>query len=211
MIEIKTEATKQAFLKTWPGGYTEDWNVYGKVCNMTEEEVVGTILAPFYNPKHTVLEIGCGSGYWVKKYLSPNFNKVIALDYLPAPHIAGGNVTYFEVPDRNYDCFGVEDESIDFVWSFGVFCHLTLSATQKYLYSMFRKMKNGAQASLYFSNSDRRPLPKNRYEREPTEEEVWCVFNNWETTKNMMEKAGFVDCKEYYPTMPDTIAYCKKP
>jgi len=214
IIDIKTETTKAAFIKQWTTeGYTEKWAVYGQVCKKTEEEVVREILVPFYDNGKTVLEIGCGSGYWSKTYLSPNFKHVIALDLLPEPHISGGNIEYHEVPDRNYECFGVKDDSAHFAFSFGVFCHLTLSATQKYLNSAFRKLKRGGEVSFYFSNTDRRgdPLPADYKFKEPSENDVNWTFNNWETTKKMMEKAGFIDVMEYFPEIPDTLAYGKKP
>jgi len=200
------EPTKEAFLKTWPGGYRENWEVYGKASGVTEEAVVSKCLAPFYNPNHTVLEIGCGAGFWTEKYLAPNFKSVIALDLLPNPILAGNNIKYIEVPDRNYECFGVADNSANFVWSFGVFCHLTLDSIQKYLESAHRKLIPGGKAVFYFSNKDRRPC-KATTENLPSEI-IW-VENDFVTSKAMLNQAGFINVKDIMPELFDSMVYAE--
>jgi hypothetical protein len=61
--------SKEVFLKTWNGGYRENWAVYGKASGKSEEEVVSRCLAPFYDSEKTCLEIGCGLAFWTDKYL----------------------------------------------------------------------------------------------------------------------------------------------
>lgn len=201
------EPARDAFLKTWPGGYRENWEVYGKASGITESALVEKCLLPFFNPNHVVLEIGCGGGFWTEKYLSPNFKSVIALDLFPDPGLAGNNITYIEVPDRNYDCFGVEDASVNFVWSFGVFCHLTLESIQKYLIAAHRKLVPGGRAVFYFSNKDRRP---GTCTKENNSGEVIWVENDFPTSKAMLEKAGFVNVNDIMPELFDTMAYTEK-
>lgn len=202
------EPTKKAFLDTWPGGYGENWVVYEHVTGMKEDVLVKACLEPFYNPDHIVLEIGCGTGFWVDKYLAPHFKQVIALDLLPAPVFKSSNVRYVEVPDRNYECFGVANSSVDFVWSFGVFCHLTAESVQKYLDSAFRKLKDGGKAVLYFSNTERR---KGTGSMDNTEDKILWLVNNWEMTEAMLKKAGFINIRDLLPEHIDTMAYCEKP
>lgn len=203
-----TDATKETFLKTWPGGYRENWEVYGKMSGMAEDVLVARTLAPFYDPAAICLEVGCGLAFWTDKYLAPNFKQVIALDLLPSVLFKHKNIQYIEVPDRSYDCHGVSDDSIDFVWSFGVFCHLSLEAQAKYLQAIYQKCKSGAQCSLYFANIERRPGTASS---ELREDFVPWVENDWTHTETMLKDAGFVDIEDMLPTLPDTVAHCRKP
>lgn len=202
------DASKEGFLATWPGGYRENWVVYGKMSGVSEEEIVSTCIAPFRNQAHTALEIGCGLGFWTDRHLAPYFREVVALDLLADPKLTSPNVRYIEVPDRDFSCFGVEDESIDFAWSFGVFCHLTLEAQQSYVEAVFRKLRPGGHAALYFANIERRPGTASR---ENTELQVPWVENDWARTRAMLEAAGFIEIRDMVPHLPDTMAYGRKP
>lgn len=201
------EPTRAAFLKTWPGGYRENWAVYGSKTEIAEPDLVSKALAPFYNKNHVCLEIGCGLGFWTEKYLSPNFQRVIALDLIPDPHLKGNNIQYIEVPDRNYDCFGVPDESVDFVWSFGVFCHLPLHSVQRYLESIHRVLKPNGWAVLYFSNTERRPGGSIS---DTTENDVPWVQNNLHVTRRMLDLVGLYSVAEPCFKHVDTIVQCQK-
>jgi SAM-dependent methyltransferase len=206
--------SKEVFLRTWPKGYRENWAVYGAASNKSEEEVVNTCLSPFYDRNAVCLEIGCGKGFWTDRYLANNFKNVIALDLLPAASFNNKNITYIEVPDRDFSCYGVEDNSVDFCWSFGVFCHLSLEACQKYLYAIYRKLKPGGKVSLFYSNCDRRPGnyeglvigAKNNFDPE----HVQWVYNNYPTTEQMLINAGFKNTKDLMPTLIDTMIYGEK-
>lgn len=203
------DPTKEAFLRAWPGGYRENWEVYGSASGIPLDVVLNKCLRPYYNKNHIALEIGCGLGFWTFDHLAKNFKEVIALDLLKDIPMKPFNVRYQEVPDRNYSCHQVPDNSIDFAWSFGVFCHLPISAIQTYLNSIFRVLKPGGKVALYFSNSDRRPgrsTPDNNSENDI----VW-VDNNWDKTKQMMEQSGFVEIVDLIPELFDTIAGAQKP
>ena len=202
------DASKEGFLTTWPGGYRENWTVYGKMSGVEENEIVNTCIAPFRNPQHVALEIGCGLAFWTDRHLAPFFREVIALDLISDPKIISKNVRYIEVPDRNFDCYGVEDSSIDFAWSFGVFCHMTLAAQALYVEAIFRKLRSGGQAALYFANIQRRPGTASIAN---TELQVPWVENDWARTHAMLERAGFVEIRDMVPHLPDTMAYGRKP
>ena len=141
------ESTKQAFLKTWPGGYAENFEVYTKQAGRTELEIVDTCLKPFYNPAGTAIEIGCGKGFWVSRHLLPNFKEVIGVDIIPPEWTDlvtdKSRFRYVEAGDNDYYARAVADNSVDFLWSFGVFCHLCLDSIQKYLHTCHRIMKPG--------------------------------------------------------------------
>jgi SAM-dependent methyltransferase len=201
--------SKEAFRRTWgESGYRENWAVYGKVSGHSEEEVVAACLAPYYDPAACALEIGCGAGFWTDRYLAQHFKHVIALDVLAQPRFEQPNIRYIEVPDRNFDCFGVADETADFVWSFGVFCHMTLPSIERYLRGAFRVCRPGARCSLYFSNIDRRP---GAIQTENDADHILWVKNDLATTTAMLTRAGFVDIVDTLPRLPDTMISCRRP
>lgn len=200
--------SKDIFLKTWPGGYRENWKVYGKASGKSEDEVVNKCLAPFYDPSKEVLEVGCGLAFWTDRYLAEHFKHVTALDLLPSVKFQHSNITYIEVPDRDFSCYGVPDNSVDFCWSFGVFCHMSLSACEQYVNAIFRKLKSGGEAALYFSNSDRRQLPDNHAF---SPDQVQWVRNDFATTEKMLLNAGFEETRDLMPDLMDTMIYGKKP
>lgn len=156
-IENKAGYSKNDFLSFpfWgTSGYIESFHGYE---NDFEESFV-KLLSKFYNNNKTCLDIGCGGGFWSKKYLTPNFSKVIGLDLLPTSEIeilkneAPKNFEYIEVTDRDYLCTGVADSSVDFVFSFGVFCHLPNSAISTYVDSIYKKLKPGGEALIMFAD-----------------------------------------------------------
>ena len=214
---IEENISKDVFLKTWTGGYRENWAVYGAMTEritgkfITEEEVIEKCLNPFYNPDHVILEVGCGLAFWTDCYLAEHFKKVIAIDILPKDDFWKcelknfAKIDYIELPDRDFTCKGVASDSIDFVWSFGVFCHLTLEANQEYLNNIFRVCKKGAKVALYYSNNDRRPHYKDDIQPPiDPKEPMWCN-NNYKKTEAMLMKAGFKDIYDLMPELPDTM------
>ena len=208
---LENNISKEVFVNTWgESGYVENWEVYGAMAKVSEEYLVDKCLTPFLNKDAVCLEIGCGGGFWTKRYLMPNFKHVIALDLIPDPKFEGNNITYHELPDRNYECLYVEDNSIDFVWSFGVFCHLNLDAIEIYLRNIYKKCKTGAKLCLYFSNNDRRPHYDTEEMVKPDlSHPLWCN-NNLRKTFKMLNEAGFRNITDLMPELPDTLVYCEK-
>lgn len=203
---------KEEFLKAWPGGYMENWDVYGVRAAVALEAVVAKCLAPFYSRAHDCLEIGCGLGFWTRQFLLPNFRSVTALDLLPQPPLQAPGFTYIEVPNKSYSCHGVADASIDFAWSFGVFCHLSLEANQEYLHGIFRCLRPGGRVALFYSNNDRRwpRIPEGEQKRPAHGHPFWCR-NDFATTAQMFEQAGFVGMRDLMPELIDTMIYGEKP
>ena len=215
--QFQFEPTKKAFLNTWPGGYRENFEVFQKQCGASEQEVVDICLRPHFHQGHSALEVGCGGMFWVENYLLPNFRHVYAIDLIPATdecvtRNSGKNFSYIEAGDRDYSLSAIPDNSIDFVWSFGVFCHLPLFASEAYAKSIFRVLKPGGTASLFYSNTDRRPGSGSKMapETNPDSSVFWCE-NNWETTEKMLREVGFVDAVDLMPNHCNTMAGLRKP
>ena len=108
----------------------------------------------------TVLEIGPGRGGWTKALLTQNPSKIFALDALSAEHNGfyqhvghDSRVTYVQVDDLECSC--VPDRSVDFFFSFGVFCHISRRGTEAYFASIARKMKFGATGFCMISDYEK--------------------------------------------------------
>lgn len=59
---------------------------------------------------------------------------------------------FIELPDRTYECIGIEDNSVDFAFSYNVFCHLSNEALIAYLADINRVLKSGGDFVFMLSN-----------------------------------------------------------
>lgn len=204
------DTPKECFVKAWGIGYVEPWGCHGVPLN----DFVKMTIAPFCNKEHVALEVGCGRGIWTANCLSPNFKRVVCLDVIPKSDWIAKlpNVEYVELPDRNFSCLGVEDDSIDFVWSYGCFCHLTMDAVREYLRSLFKKAKSGANLVIMFGNWIRNPHTKG-CDKDAIYSPEQCpwFYQDLELVQQAVKEAGFIDFKDMLPDFRDTIAHFKKP
>jgi cyclopropane fatty-acyl-phospholipid synthase-like methyltransferase len=182
---MKKNYTKKDFIKFWGNnGYTETWdghqfNWSKKIQDLIIEQIGDD------NDK-IVLEIGCGSGYWTK-FLCENAKEVFAIDLIPKPSLDYKNFNYIENENMQFNCSSLEDNSIDFAFSFGVFCHLSLDACETYLKDVMRVLKTGGTA--IFMYSDDNGLKK--------------FFNNPEFQANMI----YGEFNDYADIMPMIKSY----
>ena len=142
--------SKSDFLNFWgENGYIETWD--GHKYNWSKE-IQDLILNQIGNNKNkNVLEIGCGAGYWTK-FLCEHSKNVTAIDLIPNSPFELDNFTYIENKNMQFDCKAIQDESVDFAFSFGVFCHLSSSACESYLKDVFRVLKKGGTAIFMYSD-----------------------------------------------------------
>lgn len=215
-FDIDTEAN--VFQTVWPGGYEESFEGYvNQGYDKYTKKDIQNILRSFYNKEHHCLEIGCGGGMWTKECLIPSFKKVTCLDVCPQRF--DGDVTYIQLPNKDFFCSGVDNDSIDFVFSFGVFPHLSEQAQQSYLTSLFKKMKSGGSAVILFANFLRHQDHMNKGEEyfkryrntNVSPNGATWFYMDLETAKKMVENAGFVGFNDMIPDFRDTLAYFKKP
>lgn len=118
-------------------------------------------LKPFINSNIDVLEIGPGKGAWSKAILSLNPRSLTCIDALSAEHnqfwdfVGNHNrVTYFQVKDFLLN--EVKDDSIDFVFSFGTFCHISSLMCYEYFKNLFKKLRSGAQGFIMYADLDKK-------------------------------------------------------
>lgn len=187
------DTSREEFIQAWGlNGYDQD----------SIQPELYDLITPYANPGKVALEIGCGRGTWTR-VLSQLFGGVVALDVIPPSDWirALWNVQHNQVPDRCFECWLVEDNSIDFAFSFGCLCHLSETAVRSYLKSLYAKMKSGATAILMFGNWTRHPGP----DTSPGGLCPW-FYQDLPLVKSWAAEAGFVDFKDLLPSHRDTLA-----
>ncbi len=218
------------FQEVWPDGFIEGWQHYGGDCT---DPILEKFVAPHAGGDKSVLEIGPGGGLWTAK-LSRMFAKVTAIDVVDKPDMfpKGSNITYVKAPDRDFSCHSIPPASVDFIFTFGVFPHLSRAAQSEYLSSMFRVLKPGGNVVASFANWKRHQLLMRiqinvflidsaeivhlggehvRAAKEPIEHSAPWFYNDLDRTKRMVKSAGFIDFVDLIPEFRDTLAGFRKP
>jgi len=161
--ENELQKELQSFQKLWKGGTSlsaRGWDVTRKanLSRLDVDEIVRICIEPYINPETNVLEIGCNGGGWTWKFLEAN--EVYGFDALSAEHTGfwnyiekKDNIHYCQVKDFN--CEELEDDSIDYVFSYDVFCHISYSGTSAYLKNLFKKLKKGANCFIMIADADK--------------------------------------------------------
>jgi SAM-dependent methyltransferase len=173
--------TKDEFVGFWgTKGYIETWDGYEK--NWTPE--IMEMIKTNVNSNSVVLEIGCGNGYWTNR-IQPLCNKLYAIDLIPNPQLHK-DIIYIENDNQQFNCYSIETGSIDFVFCFGVFCHISLPACEEYFQDILRVLKPDGKALLMYG--DQNGLRKRFNNSDLTCEEIGWKFNTYEKTMEMISK-----------------------
>jgi cyclopropane fatty-acyl-phospholipid synthase-like methyltransferase len=142
--------SKEQFRQFWSeSGYKETWDGFKYNWSNEIQSLIKQQIGD--NKDKIVLEIGCGAGYWTS-FLCENSNLVYAIDLIPRPQLDYSNFIYYENQNLQFNCKSIKEDSIDFVFSFGVFCHFSKSACEEYLTDIFRVLKKGGSAILMYSD-----------------------------------------------------------
>lgn len=117
-------------------------------------------LVPNIAKMHHVLEIGPGRGAWTKAILNLGAGHITCVDALSAEHNnfwkyvgKSEKITYHQISDCSLD--EVDDDSIDFVFSFGVFCHISPFVSYEYFKNIYSKMHSGGEGFVMFADYDK--------------------------------------------------------
>lgn len=155
----------------WKGGYTEGDplepvgpSIYSIRFGMGHLSVLylvyRVLIAPFVKPGTVALEIGPGRGAWSKAILSCRPRHLHVVDVFSAEHngfweyvATKDGVTYHQVSDCSLDA--VADSSVDFVFSFGCFCHLSPEIQKAYFETFARLMRPGAMGAVMYGDYDK--------------------------------------------------------
>jgi len=110
-------------------------------------------VSPFLEGR--VLEIGSGGGVFTE--MMQGKAELIAIDVIRMPKRFKEfeNFTYHELNDKSFGCDPIESGSVDFAFSYNVFCHFTNTAITEYLKSVNRILKPGGNFVFMLSRFDR--------------------------------------------------------
>jgi cyclopropane fatty-acyl-phospholipid synthase-like methyltransferase len=172
----------------WPQGFEENWSgldktVFERGLKLLEGD--------------SVLEIGCGNGRWTSEFLVPRFKTVYAVDVIDKPTYGG--FIYHRTQGCNLSMF--DDQSVDCVYSNGVFCHLPHDCQRQYLKEIKRVMrKNGF---IMLANWQRH---NNLSSVTGTDYAQTWYYNDTDLTDQMMNEAG-LSWIDFDKSNRDTLAY----
>ena len=143
--------------------FGEEWNAFHGF-NERELEFTGDmyfdIVTPeMLNENSTVIDIGCGSGRWIK-YLEGRYKKMVGLDPSKAIFAADkllGQNDKVELVQASTDHIPFPEGSFDFAYSLGVLHHIP--DTEKALADSVKMVKSGGHFLVYlYYKFDNRPF-----------------------------------------------------
>ncbi|MDQ3849106.1 MAG: class I SAM-dependent methyltransferase [Actinomycetota bacterium] len=145
----------RAIWSTW------DWSRGGNEWNDTDEPeewkatLIDEVLLPHLDDARAILEVGPGGGRW-SEVLLPRAERLVLVDVaqraldLCRERLAGAdNVEYVLSEGGGFP--GVDDDSIDWVWSFDVFVHIAPLEVESYLGEIARVLRPGRTAVIHHS------------------------------------------------------------
>lgn len=136
-------------------------------------------LKPYINETTDVLEIGPGHGAWTKAILQLNPRSITCVDALPAEYNKfweyvgpSKKVKYYQIKDFSLNC--LQDNSVNFVFSFGTFCHISPLMVFEYFKNMHKKLRDGARGFVMYADYDK----KNNYAKKYNEPMMYEAKQN---------------------------------
>ena len=177
---------------------------------VTYYEIYRGGVQPFVVPDSNVLEIGPGRGSWTKALLraqevwaldakSLENNRI--MDYLGSPK----NLRYVQVSD--FECADLSEDYFDFLFSYGVFCHIPWDGIAAYMRNLYPKLKTGAPGIISISDDKKNPDGINYGEWYPG-----CfVPNNSERMSELLTEIGYtVHDPDFLKCLRDSIVKFEK-
>ena len=158
--------------RRWSG---YDWSGRGEEWNASSEwkqALIDDVLARWIPAGAVVLEIGPGAGRW-SEFLAERASQLVLVDVSERPlelcrERFNGDAGIQYVLSSGSDLPGVEDASIDAVWSFDVFVHVAPRDQAAYLEEIARVLKPGGKAVVHHSDGrNRGQLPSRHGWRSP--------------------------------------------
>jgi hypothetical protein len=148
---------------------------------------------PYVNEDQCAVEIGPGGGRWTR-YLR-GFRKLYVVDYYPEllaevrRNVKGPNLVF--VRNNGTDFPGIDDNYVDYLFSFGTFVHLDAHIVEAYLSNMRRILKAEANVVIHYSDKTKIMAQINDGFAENTPEKM----------RSMVLNAGYKICEEDLTSM----------
>lgn len=159
--------------------YGEEWTLdvskfRGLDPNQWKADLLATMLKPYVKSNSVIVEIGPGGGRWTEQLL-PFSDKLYLIDIsekaLEVCRQRFGyenRVRFIQVCDQG-DSFikreEIDDQSIDFIWSYDVFVHINPNDINKYLRDFARVMKSHSMGVIHHAGSYKASLDRLHYFR----------------------------------------------
>jgi hypothetical protein len=149
---------------------------------------------PFVHPDRQGIEIGPGGGRWTRYMLT--FDRLYVIDF--HQELLDELARNFRAPaltlirNNGADFPGIPSQSIDFVFSFGVFVHLDLPIIRDYLRNIHEVIKPSAQVVIQYSDKTK---PAGRVNEAFSQ-------NDPETMRALVQQQGYDIVREDTVTLP---------
>jgi SAM-dependent methyltransferase len=140
-----------------------DWSSQGEEWNESKawkDALVEDVMLPLIPSDGTVLEIGPGAGRW-SVFLARRAGRLIVVDVAQKPlevvaeRLAGASNLECVLSD-GASLTGVDDDSVDAVWSFDVFVHIRPRDQAAYLTEITRVLRPGGVAAIHHADGRNR-------------------------------------------------------
>ncbi len=162
MIINKLKKEIKSLKVFWKNGTSRAQLGWKKACRLSKfqdlEQIVSICIIPYITPKTTILEIGADGGFWTQKML--NAGQLFCIDISDPIHTGFWKripkreyIKYFTVSD--FSCSVFKDNTIDYIFSYDVFCHISYSGAEAYLKNLYNKLKFGANCFIMIADADK--------------------------------------------------------
>jgi len=171
-VNKKLENEVESFSNLWTGGFIRSTRDLNSMVNSEKgyldiKRLINTCIEPYVNEESTVLDIGTDGGFWL--YTMNKANKMIGMDIRPASQTSfwdhmerWQNNDSINIQDKlsyvlnkDFKCNELENDSIDFVFSYDVFCHISYMGTEEYLKNLYPKLKSGCNLFIMIADSNK--------------------------------------------------------
>lgn len=149
-------------LKIWDSRYQwpkdgDEWDGQARFCNQPydrwKKSLVDVFIAPNLSENSIVLEIAPGHGRWSKEIVGL-CRELILVDLSPSCiefcqklFASYNHVRYLTNDGKSLT--GVEDNCVDFIWSYDSFVHMEKDVIESYLREIQRVLKGGGKAIIH--------------------------------------------------------------
>jgi hypothetical protein len=165
-LELRLRREIASFEGLWKGGYYEGdplepmgGSSYRQLGFMSILHATYLrCIKPYVNDQTVALEIGSGAGAWTRSLLPAK--EIYALDALPESHNGlmarlghPPNIKCYQVTD--FKCAMIPANHVDYMFSFGCFCHVSFDGITEYAVNLYPKLKHGSNCFWMVADYDK--------------------------------------------------------
>ena len=186
LTKSKLSREIDSFQNLWRGGTTPSkygWEKAAKIAldsGSHDMYKISELCLEPYSKNATIWDLGTNGGAWTCRMKKAS--KIICSDILPAKHTGfyrnipkdiKHKVFFHKVTD--FKCSFLEENSIDLLFSYDVFCHISYSGAKAYIENMKSKLKKGANCFIMIADEIKYQDPSGRDKLMK-----YAGFNSWE-------------------------------